>query len=145
MSTPFKIDVPAAKVEQLRAAFDSADLSAWKANLLNSAASASVEDFSFGISVPLFERLIERVKNGYDWSEWQSKLNSFGEHYRVTISNVPDEGELSLHYIVCRSARADAVPLSVFGLRGFKLLLLNASAADSHVTGGLGASSRCTS
>jgi hypothetical protein len=65
----------------------------------------------YGLSSSKLLPIIERLRSGYDWRKEEAAMNDLGDHYKVKLSNVPDQGDLEMHVVVRKSGKAGAIPL----------------------------------
>ena len=91
---PFRIDVPAATIDVL------------KARLAATRLPDQIEgsDWGYGTDTAYLADLLNYWRTGYDWDAEQARLNSF-DHYKAEIDG------LNIHFVHARSDRADAIPL----------------------------------
>lgn len=82
----------------------------------------------YGLQPSKLIPLIEHLKSGYDWraadrshssqllsephtGKEEAEMNALGEHYMITLSGIPDQGELDMHVVVRKSGKKGAIPL----------------------------------
>jgi epoxide hydrolase len=92
--TEFRIDVPDAELEDLRARLRNAR---WPER-------EPVEDWSQGVPIAYLEDLCRYWADGYDWRATEARLNSLGQ-FRIDVDG------LGIHFIHARSPHVDALPL----------------------------------
>ncbi|KAF7540125.1 hypothetical protein G7054_g1595 [Neopestalotiopsis clavispora] len=68
------------------------------------------DDWSQGAKVKRVKELAEYWQTHYEWEKHQQRINDAFQHYLMKL-DVPDYGELILHYTHTKSKRADATPL----------------------------------
>lgn len=65
--------------------------------------------WDYGVPLADIQRLTARWKNGYDWRQFEAKLNQLPMFTRdITIEG---HGTLNIHYIHQKSAVGEAIPL----------------------------------
>jgi epoxide hydrolase len=106
---PFAVDIPQSAVEQVINAARSYDAQPYLNNLLSK--SIDEEDFTYGLPPTLFVRLLNRLKSGFNWQEWQNKMNAMGDHHMLTIKGIDAGADLDIHFVHKRSVNPSAVPL----------------------------------
>lgn len=80
-------------------------------NLLDDAFERDIEDFTYGVSPQITKRLLARAADGFNWSEWRDKLHDMGEHYKLSVSGIPDQDKIDIHFIHRKSENPKAIPL----------------------------------
>ena len=108
---PFKISIPEAAVDKVKEFIRITDLQPYLRNLPDRAHELDPKDDSFGIPPSRLFPLLDRLKNGFDWREWENRMNEMGEHGKMLIENIPDEGNVDLHYVLAKSSKPNAIPL----------------------------------
>lgn len=97
---PFKIDIPDAELEKLKAKLS---LATFPNEVLFS------DDPKYGAPLKDIKRLATYWKDGYDWRKHEAKLNEL-PHFTTKIE-VDGFGGLDIHFLHQRSSRPDAIPL----------------------------------
>ncbi|MGY2061979.1 epoxide hydrolase family protein, partial [Nocardia gipuzkoensis] len=92
--TPFRIDIPQERLDDLRARLDGTH---WPAPLPG-------DDWDTGVPTHWLRELVEHWRTGYDWRAAEARLNSFPQ-FTTEI-----EGQ-RIHFLHVRSAEPDALPL----------------------------------
>ncbi|KAL7006435.1 hypothetical protein EMMF5_004088 [Cystobasidiomycetes sp. EMM_F5] len=95
----------------VQAAVKAVDLSKYYDNLLEDAWTRDDDDFTYGIPPSVTKRLIERAANGFEWPVWRKKIQDMGEHYKLKVAGLPEQGEIGVHFIHRKSDNPKAVPL----------------------------------
>lgn len=98
--TPFKIIIP------------SSSISALQTHLSLTRFPDELEEGHWDYGVPLtdIQRLVARLKDGYDWRKYEKELNETLPMFRMDVE-VEGFGRLDVHYVHGRSKVVDAVPL----------------------------------
>lgn len=107
--SPFEIRI---EEQDVARAVDDArrfDLDKYLSGLLS--CSLDTNDFTRGITPELTRALVERLRSGYDWRQWERKLNDLGSHYMVQVDGIPDEPQMTVHIVEARSDDPNAIPL----------------------------------
>lgn len=81
--TPERFTIPEYDFAAVQTIARATNLESYYANLLDDAFDRSEEDFTYGMPPSLTKKLIERVRDGFEWKEWREKLQNMGEHYKV--------------------------------------------------------------
>ncbi|KIK51278.1 hypothetical protein GYMLUDRAFT_397159 [Collybiopsis luxurians FD-317 M1] len=106
----FSINISDARIQAVRAAVQTFDFADFDANILST--QISEDDFSLGFPPSIAKQLVERLKNGYDWREYEKVMNGFGTHYMVEVDGIPGEPEpMNVHVVERRSKRDNAIPI----------------------------------
>jgi pimeloyl-ACP methyl ester carboxylesterase len=92
--TPFKVSIPEADLEDLRARIAN---TRWPE-------AEPVDDWSQGIPLAYSQQLADYWLNDYNWRRWEEKLNSW-EQFTTEV------GGIDIHFLHVRSPHADALPL----------------------------------
>ena len=108
---PFSIHVPDQDLDRLQRLVEVVDMKPYLANLLGDAGQLPTDDFTYGLAPNKSMALVERLKHGFDWRTWESKMNAMGQHGIVKIENVPGLAPMDIHFVHSRSTSADALPL----------------------------------
>jgi pimeloyl-ACP methyl ester carboxylesterase len=90
----FRIDIPQADLDELA---DRLARVRW-ANELPDAGT------DYGVSLEYLRSLVERWRNGYDWREWEAKLNAYPQY----VTEIDGQ---NVHFLHVRSPEPDATPL----------------------------------
>ena len=104
---PFRIEVPRADLEDLR---DRLARTRWANELPAETFRAETQTgpvapgWEYGVPVDYVSRLVEYWRDGYDWREWEAKLNGYPQ-FTTTI-----DGQ-NIHFLHVRSPQPDALPL----------------------------------
>ncbi len=104
---PFRIEVPRADLEDLQ---DRLARTRWANELPAETFRAETQTgpvapgWEYGVPVDYVSRLVEYWRDGYDWREWEAKLNAY-PHFTTTI-----DGQ-NIHFLHVRSPQPDALPL----------------------------------
>jgi epoxide hydrolase len=106
---PFTVDIPQAAFDETVEAAKSYQVQPYLNNLLTKP--IDEEDFTYGIPPNLFIRLLNRLKDGFSWSEWQNKINTMGSHHILTVKGVDAGDDLDVHFVHKCSANPGAIPL----------------------------------
>ncbi|GAA3469716.1 epoxide hydrolase family protein [Nonomuraea roseola] len=93
---PFTIDIPQADLDDLR---DRLSRTRWPAALPG-------EEWSRGVPVPYLRDLVAHWRDGYQWREWERRLNAFPQF-------VDEIDGQQVHFFHVRSANEDALPLII--------------------------------
>ncbi|KID89492.1 epoxide hydrolase 1 [Metarhizium guizhouense ARSEF 977] len=99
--TPFKIDVPDAAIEKLKAKLELSDLPD-EVDFSN--------DWNYGAPRDDILRLTKYWKDGYDWRAHEAKLNAELPQFTTTI-HVDGFGNLRVHFVHKQSPRPGSIPL----------------------------------
>ncbi|MEU3599783.1 epoxide hydrolase family protein [Streptomyces sp. NPDC006798] len=91
---PFRIAVPQAELDDLRARLRSAR---WPVEV-------GGQGWERGVPVGYLRELAEYWADGYDWRAWEARLNAYPQF-------VTEIDGLDIHFLHIRSGRADALPL----------------------------------
>jgi epoxide hydrolase len=91
---PFRIEVPQADLDDLR---ERLARTRWPDELPG-------VGWDYGVTVDYVKGLVEYWRNGYDWRDWEAKLN---EHPQFTTTI---DGQ-NIHFLQVRSPEPDAFPL----------------------------------
>jgi pimeloyl-ACP methyl ester carboxylesterase len=91
---PFRIDVPQAELDGLRARL--------AATRFTDEIPGSGSDY--GVSLERVNRLVELWSSGYDWRAWEARLNAHPQF----VTEIDGQ---TVHFLHVRSAREDALPL----------------------------------
>lgn len=94
--TPFRIDVPAAEIEDLK---DRLRRTRWPE-------SATVDDWSQGVPLGYVQDLCQHWAEKYDWPARQERLNAFPQ-FRTEIDG------LGIHFLHVKSPHPNALPLVI--------------------------------
>lgn len=108
---PEPFSIPDYDYGRVQAIARATNLGKYYDNILSDAFERSEEDYTYGIPAPVTKRLLERAANGFEWPAWSKKLNDMGDHYRLKISGLPDEGDFSVHFVHKPSKTPNAIPL----------------------------------
>ncbi|MEU6585782.1 epoxide hydrolase family protein [Nocardia sp. NPDC046763] len=92
--TPFRIDIPAEQLDDLRRRLDAARLPA----------PLPGDDWDTGVPVHWLRALLDHWRTGYDWRAAEAELNRYPQFHTEV------EGQ-RIHFLHIRSAEPDAVPL----------------------------------
>jgi hypothetical protein len=127
---PFEISVPQEDVDAFEASLLSVDLARFQKSIYHPESSpvkvtaeGRVEgelDFTYGLPAALHPVLLEAAKK-FSWRDWQARLNSMGEHGKVTVSGPAIKAEsMTVHYVrqKARQGPARAAVLLVHGWPG---------------------------
>ena len=106
---PFRIDVPAAELEDLQ---DRLARAIWADSIApgppaGEASPAPIDwpkGWEYGVPTEYVQQLVAHWRSAYDWRTWEARLNSYPQ-FTTTI-----EGQ-QVHFLHIRSTAADAVPL----------------------------------
>lgn len=111
--TPEPFTIPEYDFAPVRAIAQATDLSLYISNLLEDAMTRDEEDFTYGVSPRILQRLFARAAdpNGFDWPAWRAKMQAMGEHFKLTVSGIEDQRSIKVHFIHRKSKRRDAIPL----------------------------------
>lgn len=104
--TPFRIDIPQADLDDLQNRLERVR---WAEELPQEPGERVQTGpvppgWEYGVPLDYVQRLTARWRDGYDWREWEAKLN---EHPQFTTEI---DGQ-RIHFLHVRSADPDAVPL----------------------------------
>jgi len=91
---PFRIDIPQADLDDLQARLAN---TRWTDELPGVGG-------EYGIPVTEVSRLVEYWRDGYDWREWETKLNEYPQF----VTEIDGQ---NIHFLHVRSPEADALPL----------------------------------
>lgn len=80
---PAPFTIPDYDYAPVKAAAKATDLQGYYDNLLDDAFDRDEEDFTYGVSPKITQRLVARAAEGFEWSEWRDKLHDMGDHYKV--------------------------------------------------------------
>ncbi|KAK7699389.1 hypothetical protein SLS64_011685 [Diaporthe eres] len=98
---PFKIAVPDADIEKLKA----------KLSLATFPQDVDMSDsWSYGAPLKDIKRLAEYWQNGFDWRAAEAKLNEQLSQFTTTVS-VDGFDDIDVHFVHHRSDRPDSIPL----------------------------------
>ncbi|CAM3350943.1 epoxide hydrolase family protein [Stackebrandtia soli] len=92
--TPFRIDIPQADLDELRARLDA---TRWPDELPGAG-------WDYGVNREWLRELVEYWRHGYDWRRHEARLNAVAQ-FMTTIDGQP------IHYLHVRSPEPDATPL----------------------------------
>ena len=104
---PFRIEVPRADLEDLQ---DRLARTRWANELPAETFRAETQTgpvapgWEYGVPVDYVSRLVEYWRDGYDWREWEAKLNAY-PHFTTTI-----DGQ-NIHFLHVRSPQPDALAI----------------------------------
>ncbi|KAK3692613.1 Alpha/Beta hydrolase protein [Podospora appendiculata] len=99
--TPFKIDIPDAAIESLKA----------KLSLATFPEEVPVsEDWNYGVPVSDLKRLAAHWKDGFDWRASETRLNTELPQFTTPIE-VDGFGSLKIHFVHQKSERPGSIPL----------------------------------
>jgi epoxide hydrolase len=98
---PFRIDVPAAELADLRRRLRE---TRWPER-------EPVDDWSQGVPLAYLRELCDYWADGYDWRTCEARLNALPQ-FRTVIDG------LAVHFLHVRSPRPDALPLMSLRLAG---------------------------
>lgn len=110
-SRQFEINISEEAIDKVKEFARITDLHPYLRNLPDRAQDLDQNDENFGIPPSRLFPLLERLKNRFDWREWEKQMNAMGEHGKMLIENVPDEGDVDLHYVLTKSSNPKAIPL----------------------------------
>jgi len=110
MAIPFKLSVPDKVLSQAsRLVKDASDqLTPFRHDLLDE--DVEEDDFRYGLSPRLLNRLVNYFANEYDWRTQEKGINEMPQ-FTLKIIDPPHEDELTIHFVHAKSERANAVPL----------------------------------
>ncbi|MCO5221531.1 MAG: epoxide hydrolase N-terminal domain-containing protein [Thermomicrobiales bacterium] len=91
---PYTIDIPQERLDELQARLAQTRLPEIPAGITD----------DYGVPTTWVRDLLDRWQNGFDWREWEAKLNAFPQ-FMTEIDGQP------FHFIHVRSNEADAMPL----------------------------------
>src|SRR5262245_17119577 len=94
MITPYRIDIPQADLDDLRARLTQ---TRWPSEIPG-------QEWTRGVPVAYLRELVDYWLNSYDWRKHEAELNEFPQ-FTIEI-----DGQ-TIHFIHIRSANPDAVPL----------------------------------
>jgi hypothetical protein len=80
----------------------------------------------------------EDVDGGFDWYEWQEKLEAMGQHFTTTVTGIEGEDSLDVHFILRKSPNPNATWLLL--VHGKHTLMHEGRRAHSFPKAGLGPS-----
>jgi epoxide hydrolase len=104
---PFRIEIPQADLDDLR---ERLARTRWANELPAESFRAEAQTgpvppgWEYGVPVDYVRRLVGYWREGYDWREWEAKLNGY-PHFTTTI-----DGQ-SIHFLHVRSRQPDALAL----------------------------------
>ena len=104
---PFRIDIPQAYLDDLA---DRLARTRWTNELPPEERRGGVQTgpvapgWEYGVPLDYVKNLVEYWQTGYDWREWEAKLNSYPQ-FTTTI-----DGQ-NIHFLHVRSPESDATPL----------------------------------
>lgn len=81
---PEPFDIPDWDYAPVKAIINATDLSNFYENLLDDAFDRDVEDFTYGLSPKIIQRLHEAAKT-FEWQPWAEKIKKMGDHYKVSL------------------------------------------------------------
>jgi epoxide hydrolase len=93
-TTPFRIDVPQADLDDL---YERLDRTRWPDQIPGTG-------WDYGVPVDYVKRLAEYWRHGYDWRRWEAEINKYPQ-FATEI-----DGQ-NVHFLHVRSPREDALPL----------------------------------
>ena len=107
-----RFDIPEYDFEAVRRIAQSTDLSSFYDACLEDPFSIAEDDFRYGLAPVIVRKLHERLKDGFDWSEWTAKMKDMGEHYTLDLEGLEAPGHTtSIHYVHRPSRNKNAIPL----------------------------------
>ena len=80
---PEPFAVPDYDFDAVRKIAQATDLTAFYGNVLDDAFDRDPDDFTYGMPASITKQLVERVQNGFEWSEWAEKIKAMGTHFKV--------------------------------------------------------------
>ena len=92
--TPFRIDIPQQDLDDLRRRLER---TRWSEEL-------TAPGLDYGVPFSHVRRLVDRWRNGYDWRDWEKRLNRYHQ-FETTI-----DGQ-RIHFLHVWSPHAEALPL----------------------------------
>src|ERR671917_484751 len=104
---PFRIDIPQADLDDLH---DRLARTRWANELPSEERGGGVQTgpvppgWEYGVPLDYVKELVEYWQTGYDWREWEARLNSYPQ-FTTTI-----DGQ-NIHFLHVRSPEPDATPL----------------------------------
>jgi hypothetical protein len=108
---PYQIKVSPDEIKKAKTFADLFDLDKYKKNLVKEE-QEDVDDFAFGniygLKYKRFASLVERLRGGFDWYEWQEKLEAMGQHFTTTVTGIEGEDSLDVHFILRKSPNPNA-------------------------------------
>ncbi|WP_028922620.1 epoxide hydrolase family protein [Pseudonocardia acaciae] len=105
--TPFRVDVPQADLDDLA---DRLARVRWANELPADQVTDGIQKgpvrpgWEYGVPLEYVQRLVARWRDGYDWREWEAKLNEYPQ-FTTEI-----DGQ-NIHFLHVRSPEPDATPL----------------------------------
>ena len=107
-----RFDIPEYDFEAVRRIAQSTDLRSFYDACLEDPFSIAEDDFRYGLAPVIVRKLHERLKDGFDWSEWTAKMKDMGEHYTLDLEGLEAPGHTtSIHYVHRPSRNKNAIPL----------------------------------
>ncbi|MCZ6828898.1 MAG: alpha/beta fold hydrolase [Gammaproteobacteria bacterium] len=92
--TPFKVDIPQAELDELKARLANVR---WPEK-------EAVEDWSQGVPLAYAQELAAYWRDEYDWRRWETRMNSW-EQFTTEIDGI------DIHFLHVKSPHAEALPL----------------------------------